>query len=62
MISTSGAQLFRPAEAERYFAIYPSAANVDFLISPHVILPSLLCLALLALFLWLDRQNRNRKP
>jgi hypothetical protein len=38
------------------------AYAVDFFIAPHVVLPVLVCLALIALFLWNDRQNRNRKP
>jgi hypothetical protein len=31
-------------------------------ISPQVVLPVLLCVALIGLFLWNDRQNRRRKP
>jgi 4-amino-4-deoxy-L-arabinose transferase-like glycosyltransferase len=43
-------------------ASYGIASALDSFISPHVILPALLCLSLILLFLWLDRQNRNRKP
>jgi hypothetical protein len=38
------------------------ASGLDSFISPHVILPALLCLVLICLFLWNDRQNRRRKP
>jgi hypothetical protein len=38
------------------------ASALDSFISPHVIFPVLLCLVLICLFLWNDRQNRNRKP
>ena len=38
------------------------ASALDSFVSPHVILPALLCLVLICLFLWNDRQNRKRKP
>ena len=42
-------------------SVHPTEAGNDFLISPHVVLPVLLILSLVVLFLWLDRQNRNRE-
>ncbi|MEA3148973.1 MAG: hypothetical protein QOI53_4649 [Verrucomicrobiota bacterium] len=38
------------------------ASAIDAFIDPRVILPVLLCLVLIWLFLWNDRQNRKRKP
>jgi hypothetical protein len=37
-------------------------AMADFFHFPQVVLPGLLFLSLILLFLWNDRQNRNRKP
>jgi hypothetical protein len=37
-----------------------SLGGAEMLISPHVVLPTLLILILIGLFLWNDRQNRNR--
>jgi hypothetical protein len=37
------------------------ASALDLFISPQVILPALLCLMLILLFLWIDRQNRKRR-
>jgi hypothetical protein len=38
------------------------ASALDSFISPQIVLPVLLCLVLIGLFLWNDRQNRSRKP
>jgi hypothetical protein len=45
-----------------YSKVSVMASGLDSFISPHVILPVLLCLVLICLFLWNDRQNRKRKP
>jgi hypothetical protein len=42
--------------------LHVMASALDSFVSPHVILPALLCLVLVCLFLWNDRQNRKRKP
>ena len=38
-----------------------SFGGAEMLISPHVVLPTLLIMVLIGLFLWNDRQNRNRR-
>jgi hypothetical protein len=36
------------------------ASALDAFISPQVVLPVLLCVVLVGLFLWKDRQNRGK--
>jgi len=43
-------------------AVPGMVSALESFISPQVVLPVLLCVALIGLFLWNDRQNRRRKP